>query len=89
MERIQERVKRLNVAARADEKDVKMFLGFLHGSVQAIEYGLETGHSIGEYIEETRFMRAYAEKLTRLAITSYGFEEAAKALSEEMKGENK
>ena len=89
MERIQERVQRLKVAAHADENDVRKFLGFLHGSIQAIEYGLETGHSIGEYVEETRYIRAYAERLTRLAITSYGFEEAAKALSEEMKGENK
>ena len=89
MERLEERIQRLKAAANADKTEVKNFLGFLHGSVQAIEYGLETGHSIGEYIDETRYIRAYAEKLTRLALTSYGFEEAANALSDEMKGENK
>ena len=89
MERLEERIQRLKAAAHAEENDVKTFLGFLHGSIQAIEYGLEAGYSIGEYIEETRYIRAYAERLTRLAITSYGFEEAANALSDEMKGENK
>ena len=89
MERLEERIQRLKAAANADKTEVENFLSFLHGSVQAIEYGLEAGYSIGEYIEETRYIRAYAERLTRLAITSYGFEEAANALSDEMKGENK
>ncbi len=75
-------VARLKEAAHEDTDKARRLISWIAADIQALEVGLERGESIGEYTEELRHMRTYIEMLTRLAITSYGCEEAIKALKE-------
>lgn len=75
-------VSRLQEAAHKDTDEARRLISWIAADIQALEVGLERGESIGEYTDELRHMRTYIEMLTRLAIKSYGCEEAIKALNE-------
>ncbi len=79
---IEKAASKLREAAHKDTEEARRLINWLAADIQALEVGLEKGESIGEYNDELRYMRTYIERLTRLAIQSYGCEEALKTLKE-------
>lgn len=77
---MEDRIARLAEEARKDNKKARGLINWLCGSIQAIEVGLDSGESLGKYVDELKYMRSYVEGLSRIAVESYGCEKAIEAI---------